>query len=154
MAKLVDHGIVYLQAPQALGGFLVDILVLSPEGLGAAKAAIELICQLIVPLACFSTSNRLALKAFQEVHIWLQYSSKSGAEQADANSVNVAQTLPGKRRSCLRQNDHTILILCLNNGLPRGCDPHFCDNFFLELHPFGKSTRDRFEPRRVAITQA
>ena len=33
----VGHGIVYLQAPQALGGFLVAILVLSPEELGAAK---------------------------------------------------------------------------------------------------------------------
>ncbi len=40
MAKLVDHGIETLRAPQALGGFLVAILVLSPEAMGAAKAAI------------------------------------------------------------------------------------------------------------------
>lgn len=40
MAVLVDHGISYLGAPQALGGFLVAILVLSPEGLAAGKAAL------------------------------------------------------------------------------------------------------------------
>ncbi len=40
MAALVDHGIETLGAPQALGGFLVAILVLSPEGLAAVKAAL------------------------------------------------------------------------------------------------------------------
>lgn len=40
MARLIDHGIAGLGLPQALGGFLVAILVLSPEGLAAAKAAL------------------------------------------------------------------------------------------------------------------
>lgn len=40
MAALVDHGIATLGAPQALGGFLIAILVLSPEGLAAIKAAL------------------------------------------------------------------------------------------------------------------
>ncbi|MEM8549260.1 MAG: calcium:proton antiporter [Verrucomicrobiota bacterium] len=40
MALLVDHGINTLSAPQALGGFLVAILVLSPEAMGAVKAAL------------------------------------------------------------------------------------------------------------------
>ena len=40
MALLVDHGIATLGAPQALGGFLVAILVLSPEGLAAVNAAL------------------------------------------------------------------------------------------------------------------
>lgn len=40
MALLVDHGISVLHAPQALGGFLVAVLVLSPEGMGAVKAAL------------------------------------------------------------------------------------------------------------------
>ena len=39
MAKLVDFGMETLQAPQALGGFLIAILVLSPEAMGAARAA-------------------------------------------------------------------------------------------------------------------
>ena len=41
MATLVDHGIATLGAPQALGGFLVAVLVLSPEGLAAVKAALS-----------------------------------------------------------------------------------------------------------------
>ncbi|MFQ6024837.1 MAG: calcium:proton antiporter [Acidiferrobacterales bacterium] len=40
MALLVDHGIVKVGAPQALGGFLVAILVLTPEGMAAIKAAL------------------------------------------------------------------------------------------------------------------
>ena len=40
MALLVDHGIATLGAPQAMGGFLVAILVLSPEGLAAINAAL------------------------------------------------------------------------------------------------------------------
>lgn len=40
MAILVDHGIATLGAPQALGGFLIAILVLSPEGMAAVKAAL------------------------------------------------------------------------------------------------------------------
>lgn len=41
MAKLVDHGISVLGAPVALGGFLVAILVLSPEGMAAVRAALN-----------------------------------------------------------------------------------------------------------------
>ncbi len=41
MAVLVDHGIATLGAPQALGGFLVAILVLSPESVAALKAALD-----------------------------------------------------------------------------------------------------------------
>ena len=40
MAALVDHGIATVGAPQALGGFLIAILVLSPEGLAAIQAAL------------------------------------------------------------------------------------------------------------------
>ncbi len=39
MAVLVDHGIAIVGAPQALGGFLIAVLVLSPEGMAAIKAA-------------------------------------------------------------------------------------------------------------------
>ncbi len=41
MAKVIDHGIAVAGAPAALGGFLVAFLVLAPEGLGAAKAALD-----------------------------------------------------------------------------------------------------------------
>ena len=39
MAKIVDHGIEGAGLPTALGGLLVAVLVLSPEGLAAFKAA-------------------------------------------------------------------------------------------------------------------
>lgn len=40
LALFVEHGSDVLRAPAALGGFLVAILVLTPEGLGAAQAAL------------------------------------------------------------------------------------------------------------------
>ena len=41
MAVLVDHGIATLGAPQAIGGFLVAVLVLSPEGVAAIQSALS-----------------------------------------------------------------------------------------------------------------
>ncbi len=39
MATLIDHGLEVLHAPVAMGGFLVAVLVLTPEGLSAFEAA-------------------------------------------------------------------------------------------------------------------
>ena len=61
MAKLVDHGIATLHAPQALGGFLVPILVLSPEALGAAKAALANRLQRTVNIALGSALATIGL---------------------------------------------------------------------------------------------
>jgi Ca2+:H+ antiporter len=41
IAVLLEFGITALKAPQALAGFVVALLVLAPEGLAAAKAAIQ-----------------------------------------------------------------------------------------------------------------
>jgi Ca2+:H+ antiporter len=41
LALPIDHGIAALGFPDALGGFLVAILILSPEALGGAKAALR-----------------------------------------------------------------------------------------------------------------
>ncbi|REK13104.1 MAG: calcium:proton antiporter [Planctomycetota bacterium] len=41
MAKVIDHGIETAGAPAPLGGFLVAVLVLAPEGLGAVRAALS-----------------------------------------------------------------------------------------------------------------
>ena len=41
MAKIIDFGIAGLSAPVALGGVLIAILVLAPEGLAAIKSAAE-----------------------------------------------------------------------------------------------------------------
>ncbi len=39
LAKVIDYGIEELRAPTALGGILIAILVLSPEGLSSFQAA-------------------------------------------------------------------------------------------------------------------
>ena len=41
MATLVEHGISVIGAPQALGGFLIAILILSPEALAGFRAALR-----------------------------------------------------------------------------------------------------------------
>jgi Ca2+:H+ antiporter len=40
LAVPINHGIEVLHSPPALGGFLVAVLILSPESLGAARAAL------------------------------------------------------------------------------------------------------------------
>ena len=40
VAKLIDHGIAALGAPPALGGVLIAIIVFTPEGLTALRAAL------------------------------------------------------------------------------------------------------------------
>jgi len=61
MAKLVDHGIETLSAPHALGGFLVAILVLSPEGMGAVKSALNNQLQRTVNIGLGSALSTIGL---------------------------------------------------------------------------------------------
>lgn len=61
MAKFVDHGIETLNAPQALGGFLVAILVLSPEGMGAVKSALDNQLQRTVNIGLGSALSTIGL---------------------------------------------------------------------------------------------
>ncbi|MFQ5935510.1 MAG: calcium:proton antiporter [Acidiferrobacterales bacterium] len=61
VAILVEHGIATLGAPQALGGFLVAILVLSPEGLAAIKAALANKLQRTMNISLGSTVSTIGL---------------------------------------------------------------------------------------------
>ena len=61
MAVLVDHGIATLECPPALGGFLVAILVLSPEGVAAIKAALANRLQRTVNIALGSALSPIGL---------------------------------------------------------------------------------------------
>jgi len=61
MAILVDHGISTLGAPQALGGFLVAILVLSPEGVAAIRAALANQLQRTMNIALGSALSTIGL---------------------------------------------------------------------------------------------
>jgi Ca2+:H+ antiporter len=61
VAKLVEYGIGTMGAPQALGGFLVAILVLSPEGMSAIKAARANQLQRTVNIALGSTTSTIGM---------------------------------------------------------------------------------------------
>ena len=61
MAKLVDFSIIKLQAPQALGGFLVAVLVLTPEAIAAGKAALANKLQRTVNIALGSGLSTIGL---------------------------------------------------------------------------------------------
>lgn len=61
MAVLVDHGIATVGAPQALGGFLVAVLVLSPEGMAAVKSALNNQLQRTMNIALGSALSTIGL---------------------------------------------------------------------------------------------
>ena len=61
MAVLVDHGTVTIGAPQALSGFLVAILVLSPEAVAAVKAALANRLQRTMNIALGSSLSTIGL---------------------------------------------------------------------------------------------
>ncbi len=61
MAVLVDHGITTVGAPQALGGFLVAVLVLSPEGMAAIKSALSNQLQRTMNIALGSALSTIGL---------------------------------------------------------------------------------------------
>ena len=85
MAKLVDHGISMLQAPQALGGFLVAILVLSPEGLSAAKAALANQLQRTVNIALGAAlaTIGLTIPAVLAISLFTGHTIELGLESVD-----------------------------------------------------------------------
>ena len=61
LALVLEQGLVLLDAPQALGGFLVAVLVLAPEGLGAVRAALANHLQRAVNLCLGSALATIAL---------------------------------------------------------------------------------------------
>ena len=85
MAILVDHGLSTLQAPQALGGFLVAILVLSPEGLSAVKAAIANKLQRTVNIALGAAlaTIGLTIPAVLAISLFTGHTIELGLEPVD-----------------------------------------------------------------------
>jgi Ca2+:H+ antiporter len=61
MAVLVDHGVDALGAPHELGGFFVATLVLAPEGLSAARAALANRLQRTVNLSLGAALSTIGL---------------------------------------------------------------------------------------------
>jgi len=86
MAVLVDHGIETLGAPHALGGFLVAILVLSPEAMAAVKAALANRLQRTMNIAMGSALSTIGLTIPAVLIIGLATSKtvELGLEQAES----------------------------------------------------------------------
>ena len=61
MAKIIDYGINTLDAPQALGGFLVAVLILSPEGMSAVKAALGNQLQRTINISLGSATSTIGM---------------------------------------------------------------------------------------------
>lgn len=61
VAVLIDHGLGTLGAPAAVGGFLVAVLVLAPEGLAALQAALANRLQRTVNIALGSALSTIGL---------------------------------------------------------------------------------------------
>ncbi|QYY36296.1 hypothetical protein [Ruficoccus sp. ZRK36] len=117
MALLVDHGISALHAPQALGGFLVAILVLSPEGMGAIKSALANRLQRTVNIALGSAlaTIGLTIPAVLIVSLTTHKTVELGLEMPEilllALSIGVAVVnFAGTRTNLLQGAIHLVLF--------------------------------------------
>jgi len=61
MAKIIDYGTNTLDLPQALGGFLIAILILTPEGISAVKAALANKLQRTINIALGSSTSTIGM---------------------------------------------------------------------------------------------
>jgi Ca2+:H+ antiporter len=61
LAKLIDHGIVVLGAPPALGGVLIAIIVFTPEATAALRAALDNQLQRSINLCLGSSASTIGL---------------------------------------------------------------------------------------------
>ncbi len=86
MATMLDHGIATQGLPQALGGFLVAILVLSPEGLAAVQAALANRVQRTMNIALGSAlaTIGLTIPAVLTIGQWTGQKVELGLENAEA----------------------------------------------------------------------
>lgn len=86
MAVMVDHGITIMGAPQALGGFLVAILVLSPEAMAAVKAALDNKLQrtMNITLGSALSTIGMTIPAILSISLVTGKPIELGLEQAEA----------------------------------------------------------------------
>ncbi len=61
LAKLIDHGIVVLGAPPALGGVLIALIVFTPEAIAALRAALDNQLQRSINLCLGSSASTIGL---------------------------------------------------------------------------------------------
>jgi len=86
MAMIVEYSLDALSAPRKLGGFLVAILVLAPEGLGAIKAALANRLQRTVNIALGSALSTIGMTipAVLIISLVTGYTVELGLQAVDA----------------------------------------------------------------------
>lgn len=118
MAVLVDHGIETLGAPQAIGGFIVAILVLTPEAMAAVRAALDNKLQRTMNITLGSALSTIGLTIPAVLTISLITGKKVelGLENAEAMLLILTLLLAivnfnSKRTNVLYGISHLVLFL-------------------------------------------
>jgi Ca2+:H+ antiporter len=117
LAKLVDHGIAALGAPSALGGVLIALIVFTPEGLSALRAALANQLQRAVNLclgAALSTIG-LTVPAVLGIGLVTGQTVKLGLTSAQMTLLAVTLalsmiTFSGSRTTVLEGAVHLVLF--------------------------------------------
>jgi Ca2+:H+ antiporter len=118
LAVIVDFGIEHLGAPAPLGGILVAILVLSPEGLTAFHAALANQLQRAVNVCLGSAlaTIGLTIPAVLAIGLWTGYEVHLGLDRVDAALLVLtlfvsALTFGGARTNVLQGTVHLLLFV-------------------------------------------
>lgn len=118
LAKMVDHGIAVLGAPAALGGVLIALIVFTPEGLSALRAALANQLQRAVNLCLGAALSTIALTVPAVLGIGLITGQPVilGLNSADMTLLAVTLALSmvtfgGSRTTVLEGAVHLVLFL-------------------------------------------
>ena len=118
LAIIVDFGIEHLGAPAPLGGILVAILVLSPEGLTAFNAALANQLQRAVNVCLGSAlaTIGLTIPAVLAIGLCTGYEVHLGLDRVDASLLVLtlfvsALTFGGTRTNVLQGTVHLLLFV-------------------------------------------
>ena len=118
MALLVDHGIHTLGAPHAVGGFLVAILVLSPEAMAAVRSALanQLQRTMNISLGSAVSTIGLTIPAILIISLFTGKTVELGLEPAESHlllfTLLVAMvTLNSERTNVLHGVVHMVLFV-------------------------------------------
>jgi Ca2+:H+ antiporter len=117
LAKLLDYGITLLHAPPALGGVLIALIVFTPEGMSALRAALDNQLQRAVNLCLGSTASTIGLTVPAVVGIGLVTGQSVVLGIDNASAVLLATTLIlsvitfcGSRTTVLEGTVHLVMF--------------------------------------------
>lgn len=118
LGEFIDYSIEELGAPNALGGFIIAMLVLIPEGLGAYRAALLNRMQRAVNICLGSALSTIALTvpvmliaAGLHAHVLILGLEGANSTLLLASLLTCAITLVNGRTSMLQGNVHLMLFL-------------------------------------------